>query len=200
MREVGSEAPAPLMRLRPAGAGIARTASQRCSLPDFERDFEKHWRSIYTHLRRMVGDPAEAEDLALETFYRLHQRYAQLSRDLNLRAWLYRVATNLGLQSIRGRKRRDRYELQAGKDAFDEAPENRPAEIQAGEEDRHLARRALAGMNPRRSRLLILRYSGLPYKEIAEALDLSPASIGPLLVRAEREFEKRYRALAQEDL
>ena len=34
----------------------------------------------------------------------------------------------------------------------------------------------------------------------AEALDLAPASIGPLLVRAEREFEKRYRALGQEEL
>jgi hypothetical protein len=40
----------------------------------------------------------------------------------------------------------------------------------------------------------------MAYKEIAAALSLSPASIGPLLVRAEREFEKRYRALAQEDL
>jgi RNA polymerase sigma-70 factor (ECF subfamily) len=47
---------------------------------------------------------------------------------------------------------------------------------------------------------LILRHSGLSYIELAEALDLAPASIGPLLVRAEREFEKRYRALAQEEL
>ena len=44
-----------------------------------------------------------------------------------------------------------------------------------------------------------MRYSGMPYKEIAKALNLSPTSIGPLLLRAEREFEKIYRALVQEE-
>jgi RNA polymerase sigma-70 factor (ECF subfamily) len=43
--------------------------------------------------------------------------------------------------------------------------------------------------------LLVMRYSGLSYKEIARALKLAPTSIGPLLLRAEREFEKQYRAL-----
>jgi DNA-binding Lrp family transcriptional regulator len=44
-----------------------------------------------------------------------------------------------------------------------------------------------------------MRYSGMPYKEIAATLNLSPASIGPLLLRAERDFEKRYRALVEEE-
>ena len=39
----------------------------------------------------------------------------------------------------------------------------------------------------------MLRHLGLSYAEIAEALDLSPSSIGQLLARAEREFEQRYR-------
>jgi RNA polymerase sigma-70 factor (ECF subfamily) len=60
-------------------------------------------------------------------------------------------------------------------------------------------RLVLARMNQKQSQLLILRYSGLSYKEIAGLLRLAPASIGPLLVRAEREFEKQYRALAQEE-
>jgi len=55
-------------------------------------------------------------------------------------------------------------------------------------------------MNERQSQLLILRYSGSSYKEIATALKLAPTSIGPLLLRAEREFEKKYRALAEEEL
>jgi DNA-directed RNA polymerase specialized sigma24 family protein len=54
-------------------------------------------------------------------------------------------------------------------------------------------------MSERQSQLLILRYAGASYKEIAQALDISPTSIGPLLLRAEREFEKRYRALIQEE-
>ena len=53
-------------------------------------------------------------------------------------------------------------------------------------------------MNPRQAELLIMRYSGMAYKEIATALSLSPTSIGPLLLRAERDFEKHYCALAEE--
>jgi DNA-binding CsgD family transcriptional regulator len=54
-------------------------------------------------------------------------------------------------------------------------------------------------MNPRRAELLVMRYSGMTYKEIAGSLNLSPTSIGPLLLRAEREFEKIYRSLVQEE-
>jgi RNA polymerase sigma-70 factor (ECF subfamily) len=61
-----------------------------------------------------------------------------------------------------------------------------------------MARTALAQMNPRQSQLLVMRYSGLAYKDIASALNLSPTSIGPLLLRAEREFEKQYHTLVQE--
>jgi len=49
-------------------------------------------------------------------------------------------------------------------------------------------------MNPRQSQLLILRHSGMAYREIAHTLDLSATSLGPLLLRAETEFERRYRA------
>ena len=165
----------------------------------FEIIFSEYWTSIYRHLFRLVGDPAEAEDLALEAFFRLSQRHTSPNKEFNIGGWLYRVAVNLGLQSIRSFKRREHYELSAGKDALESAPENQPAELQADEEERQLARAVLASMNPRHSQLLILRHSGLSYAEIAGALDLSPTSIGPLLLRAEREFEKRYRALNQEE-
>jgi RNA polymerase sigma-70 factor (ECF subfamily) len=188
------------MKIRKAKTPTLDTVDDDHGLQAFEKYFEEYWASIYRLLRRMLGDPAEAEDLALETFYRLYQQRLDASSGLNVGGWLYRVATNLGLHSIRGFKRRERYEIAAGTGVLEEAPEDRPAEILASEAERHMARRALAQMNPRQSQLLVMRYSGMAYKEIAAALDLSPASIGPLLVRAEREFEKRYRALAQEDL
>jgi RNA polymerase sigma-70 factor (ECF subfamily) len=109
------------------------------------------------------------------------------------------VATNLGLHSIRSWKRREHYELTAGKYALEEIAEDSPAKILANEEERRVARLALAQMNEQQSRLLIMRYAGSSYKEIAEALQMAPSSIGPLLLRAEREFEKQYRALTQEE-
>jgi RNA polymerase sigma factor (sigma-70 family) len=181
-------------------ANISDT-TQAVSYPtEFEALFMEYWPRIYRLLRRLVGDPAEAEDLALETFIRLYQSHPTLESEFNLDGWLHRVATNLGLHSIRSFNRRERYELTGGKDALDGAPENRPAEIQTQEEECRLVRLALAQMNVRQARLLILRYSGLAYKEIARELGLSPASIGPLLFRAEREFEKRFRALSEEEV
>ena len=177
----------------PPLAGSARVPSE------FEALFLEHWAPVYRLLCRLVGDPAEAEDLALETFVRLYRKGPQSGDEFHSGGWLRRVATNLGLHSIRSWKRREQYEITSGKHALEEAEEDRPAEILAQKEERHLVRRALAKMNERQSQLLVMRHSGFSYKEIAAALHLSPTSIGPLLLRAEREFEKHYKALTQEE-
>ena len=189
------------MKVRKASPVDARTESIESSpsVRLFEELFLEHWSSIYRLLVRMTGDPAEAEDLALETFFRLYQRPPKTGEGYNPGGWLYRVATNLGLRSIRSFKRREQYEMMAGIGALEEAPEGRPAELLEKKEQHLLAHLALAKMNPRRAELLVMRYSGMNYKDIAKALDLSPTSIGPLLLRAEREFEKVYRALDQEE-
>jgi len=180
--------------------GALETVQTGSSSSEFEALFREHWPQVYRTLYRLVGDPAEAEDLALEAFLRLYQQPPPREKEFNPGGWLYRVATNLGLQSIRSWRRREHYELTAGKYALEETPEDHPAEIMAQEEERRLVRLALARMNERQAQLLIMRHSGLPYKEIARSLGLAPTSIGPLLLRAEREFEKHYRALAQEEL
>ncbi len=192
MRPIPRESSYPLVKLR-------SNQAEETDLKEFEACFEQYWASIYRLLARMLGDPAEAEDLALETFYRLYQHHRQPARGFNVGGWLYRVATNLGLEAMRAFKRREHYELTAGRNALDESPEDRPAEILAEEESRRLVRAALGKMNTRQAQLLVMRHSGMAYKDIAAALDLSPTSIGPLLLRAEREFEKRYRALTQEE-
>lgn len=180
------------MKLRQTSQAAPVTQGAR----PFDELFVEHWPAVYGVLLRLVGDPAEAEDLALETFLRLHRQYPLPETGFNLGGWLYRVATNLGLRSIRSLKRREQYELAAGKNALETASENQPAEILDQEEERRVARTILAGMDKRQAQLLVMRHSGVSYKEIAAALNLSPTSIGPLLLRAEREFEKRYREAA----
>ena len=188
-----------IYRMKNHKADILRPARDDSRTASFETVFTEYWAKIYRLLCRLVGDPAEAEDLALETFFRLYRRYPLPENEFNLGGWLHRVATNLGLHSIRSFKRRERYEMAAGKNALDEPLEDRPAELVEQGEERELARLALAQINERQAQLLVMRYSGLAYKEIASVLDLSPTSIGPLLLRAERDFEKRYRALAKEE-
>ncbi len=111
-----------------AGPVETHAETTRLSSPSdsFEELFLEHWSMIYRLLMRMIGDPAEAEDLAMETFFRLYQHPPKAGEGSNLRGWLFRVATNLGLRSIRSFQRRERYELRAGKDALEE-PAERPA-------------------------------------------------------------------------
>ena len=84
-------------------------------LQEFESLFKEYWAYVYRILNRLVGDPAEAEDLTLETFLRLYERRPHKENGFQMGGWLYRVATNLGLRSIRSYKRRERYEIEAGR-------------------------------------------------------------------------------------
>jgi RNA polymerase sigma-70 factor (ECF subfamily) len=174
-------------RAIPDGARQAnRTTAQ------FDATFLEHWSPVYRVLVRLVGDHAEAEDLALETFWRLASRERAPRDESNLDGWLYRVATNLGLNALRARKRRQRHELDAGKWEIENKVSD-PAQVVADEEERARVRAVLGGMDARQAQLLTLRYSGLSYAELAAALNIAPSSVGTLLARAEREFESRYR-------
>jgi RNA polymerase sigma-70 factor (ECF subfamily) len=168
----------------------SRTNLAEQDAPEFEALFQQHWERLCSVLYRLVGDWAEAEDLALEAFVQLYRRPP--AHDQNLGGWLYRVGTNLGLNALRAHKRRQQYEERAGTlDILAKAPEN-PAEAVERRLERRQVRAALAAMKPRSAQILILRHSGLSYAEIAVALDLSPGSVGTLLARAEGEFEKKY--------
>lgn len=162
---------------------------------DLEAAFQAYWGRICATLYRLLGDWDEAEDLALETFCRLYRRPPRNWEGLG--SWLYRVATRLGLNALRARRRRRVYEEQAGALALERADPADPAEELERDERRAAVRKVLAGMRPRRARILILRHSGLSYAEIAASLGLAPGSVGTMLARAETEFERRYRALEE---
>jgi len=102
------------------------------------------------------------------------------------------VAANLGYNALRAAKRRIKYEEEAGRDALEINALPDPAYEAEQRAERRRVRDTLKRMNARDAQLLILRHSGFAYKEIASALNVSPNSIGTLLVRAEAEFERLF--------
>ena len=157
----------------------------------FEDLFLQNWDKVYGVLFRLTGDRAEAEDLALETFLRLWQRPP--AQEQTLAGWLYRVATNLGYNALRSAGRRSRHELDAGMEALVvNGGSPNPAKEAERSEDRQRVQQILQQMQARQAQLLILRHAGLSYQEIADALNVAPASVGTLLVRAEKEFIRLY--------
>ncbi len=157
---------------------------------EFEAFFLANYSRVYSVLFRLVGNRPEAEDLALETFWKYWQRPP--ARHDNLAGWLYRVATNLGYNALRAAKRRVKYEEEAGRDALDLTSPKEPAQEADRRADRQQVRRTLERLNPRDAQILILRHSGFAYKEIAQVIGVSPNSVGTLLARAEKEFERLY--------
>ena len=111
---------------KPKTDAVETTRAESRSI-SFEALFAEHWPHVFRVLSRLVGDPVEAQDLALETFFRYYQHNLSLEKDFNHGGWLHRVAVNLGLHSIRSFKRREHYEMEAGKIILDEAAEIRPA-------------------------------------------------------------------------
>lgn len=157
---------------------------------EFEALFEAHWRQVYQVMHRLTGNPDTAEDLALETFLRLWKHPPRT--DQNIGGWLYRVAVNLGYNALRAGKRRQQYENSAGHAVLESQSAPDPAsEVERNETNRQV-RAVLRQLPAQDAKLLVLRYSGLSYKEIASALKIPVSSIGKMLNRAEKKFENLY--------
>lgn len=157
----------------------------------FRRLFEERFRSLFRYLDRLSGDPALAADLAQETFTRLYRRGSPPN---DARAWLVSVASNL-LRDERRRAARRLRLLGAASPASESETASAPDDDLLAAERRTLVRRTLNALPPRDRQVLLLRYEGYSYREIAKALQLPESSVGTVLARAKRTFETAFREI-----
>jgi len=160
----------------------------------FDAVFREHYPRIVALLARLTGDRAQAEEIASDVFCKVSQRGPLGLAGDDPAPWLYRVATNAGLDALRSNSRRRRREEAAGVETVRLARQDSALDGVLREERCARVREVLGGLKPRDAQLLLLRAEGLAYRELAEALGMQPSSVGTLLARAEAEFEKRYRA------
>ncbi len=167
----------------------------------FEALFLKHYETVFRVLYRMLGDRAEAEDMAQRVFLKLYRNIDRIGGqkgETNYAGWLYRVAVNEGYNALRSRQRRSAWHERFGRLwSITDAPPD-PARLAESRDTQVQVRRILAEMKPRDAKLLLLRHAGLSYKELAEALDIEPSSVGPMLTQAKRTFAKKYQAVFSE--
>ena len=172
---------------------VRKSSSEHWEEAEFRVVFLEHYSRILAILIRLVGDRLRAEEVANDAFWRLYRQPA-LQADGNVGGWLYRTATNLGIDALRASGRRRKYEEAAGA-ARDGAGTSSPLEDLLREEKCNRVRAVLSLIKPAHAQLLVLRSSGLSYKELADALNVKMTSIGTLLNRAGEEFRNRYLAL-----
>ena len=144
--------------------------------------FEEAREDVYRYLLTLGLYPPRAQEAAQEVFLRLYSTLRKGEEIHNQRAWIFRVAHNLGLK-IRAR--------QNPLVGFDAELETRLASRTADPEraliDREKALRfhhAVEGLSDQQQRCLFLRLEGLRYPEIGATLGISASAVGEFLRRA----------------
>lgn len=147
---------------------------------------------VFFHL---LGDQESAEDLAQEVFLRVYRARRGYQPTAKFSTWLFRIANNLASNTRRNRGRRKEVPLQVRDSGpWGVRPEEKLLLEKSGllptrqvdkREMRELVRSALDTLNERqRMAVLLHKFEGMSYQDIAESMDLSPAAVKSLLSRA----------------
>jgi RNA polymerase sigma-70 factor, ECF subfamily len=157
----------------------------------FELLLQKYRAPLVNFLYRMVRDRDTAEDLAQEAFLRVYRARKGYEPNAKFTTWLYHIATNLALNSLRDGRYR---QMAVSLDELDEqarpaleVPDPAPdAEQSLLERDRtRLVWQAVAELPERqRAAVLLHKYHDLGYGEIAKILGCSESALKSLLFRA----------------
>jgi len=142
--------------------------------------------ALLSYLYHIVGTTGDAEDVVQITFLKLFDQLQKNTEILELRGWLYKVAHNLAIDSLRrqGREESASTEWMDGLAAKGDSAEDRMI-------SRQQVRQILGGLNERERRCLMLRAEGLSYKEIGDVLQMSAKSVSVYLTRGLKKIEGR---------
>jgi len=154
---------------------------------EFEQLFVDHQTAILNYLYRMVGDPSKAEELTQDAFVKAYRAMSRLPADANVRAWLYRIATNTAYDHLR-RKRLIRW-LPLLEDRAAAVPEHSNPASTMG--DREAVQQGLEQLAPDyRAPLLLYSVQGYSVREIADMLGISEGAVKTRLCRARAKFRE----------
>ena len=163
--------------------GLIRQEQTATPLQDqVTRLFEEARDDVYRYLLTLGLYPPQAQEAAQEVFLRLYATLRKGEEIRNPRAWIFRVAHNLGLK-IRARQHSEepfipeaglRYTTQAGTPESELLERERMTRFHG----------AVEGLSEQQRRCLFLRMEGLRYPEIGSALGISASAVGEFLRRA----------------
>lgn len=168
----------------------------------FEELTMRNQARVYAYLQRFVGEAQLAEDLAQEVFMRVYRHRATYRQEARFSTWLFRVAHNVAYNALRSKSRRPEKLFNAlkGNDVsttqmnFEDGLFSRsgatPTQKIAKLEKQAVVRHAIDQLNPRqRQAVLLSRFEGMSYQQIAETMNMTPEAVKSLLSRARQNLK-----------
>jgi RNA polymerase sigma-70 factor (ECF subfamily) len=159
--------------------------SQRGQRNAFDALVKRYHARLYTHLYRMVRNREEAEDLTQETFLRAYRHLAHYDSARPFRNWIYTIATNLGLNALRTRQRRERI-ANTDSSRLINAPDAGESPAAPSERAERMAD-AIKELPPQSAVLIHLHYhEGMRIREAAEVVGMTENAAKVALCRARK--------------
>ena len=153
--------------------------------------FERYAPALLRFADRLLSDRSTAEEVTQEVFVKVISRAHQYDGRAEVSSWLFAIAAN----ACRDRRRRDRRATVIPLEAVPEPVQKGDGiEMMLGDRERREAvRRALAALSEeQREALVLARYHGLPYVEIAEVLGISVGAVKTRIFRAVEALKTRF--------
>ncbi|MGA8027126.1 MAG: sigma-70 family RNA polymerase sigma factor [Bryobacteraceae bacterium] len=149
---------------------------------DVEQIYEQTRAAICSYLLSLGVPEEQAPEVTQEVYLRLYQTMSKGEQILNLRAWVFRVAHNLGLK-VRSREKALRAISPDWNQFADYSPHS-PERTILDREKMQRVQAALETLSPQQRNCLFLRSEGLRYREIAEVMGISLSTVNEFLRRA----------------
>ncbi len=158
----------------------------------------QEYAALCRYVYRIVGNREDTVELAQEACLRFCKTQSRVKGEQNERALLFRIARNLSIDLLRKRNVRTAHDKEAARSNVAVLyPGESPEQRLLAKERQQLFQEVLGQLSEQQRECLLLRGSGLSYREIAVALRLSSESIGPTLARALRKFRTLYEELVE---
>ncbi|MGD0628791.1 MAG: sigma-70 family RNA polymerase sigma factor [Terracidiphilus sp.] len=162
-------------------------AFHRGDMDGFEALFRRHQRAVYGWILRIVRDAGTAEELTVETFWRISRAHARFDPSRGFEGWARRIATHAALDWMRTRR--------AERELTTELPEDSAAKGFAdpavSAEIRQKTAAAFERLPPKlRIAAVLAVVEEQPQKDVAEALGISVAAVKLRVFRALRLLRK----------
>ncbi|SRR6266404_129965 len=172
-------------------------ACQDGSTEAYRELYECYKAKVYSLALYMTGDSHIAEDLTQEIFVKVFRDLPAFRFDASFSSWLYRVATNTCLNSLRGRRARREVAIEAvagTRQEFD--PKESLEDQEMRRQVQRAVREAILTLKPSLRVVVLLRYvEDLSYSDIGMVLSCSQGTVASRLSRAHRVLERKLKSL-----